>query len=77
MKSVKKIRKDPTNPVILLFEGYILLVDFCHSLAYILEYVEEYMTFDQENFPSVSYAGRSGTDLQADLMDLANYIGLW
>ena len=63
--------------MVLFFEGYILLVDFCHSLAYILQYVEQYMTFEQENFPSVSYAGRSGTDLQVDLMDLANYLGMW
>ena len=75
--SVEKIENDPYNPVILFFEGYILLIDSCHVFAYLWTYIEEYFQFPQNSFPSVAYSGRNGKDLSADLMNLANMIGVW
>ena len=72
--SVKKIEKEPLNPVVVFFESYILLLDFCHSLSYLLEYVMEYVTFQQSSFPSVAYPGRNGVDLSGDLFQLAGMI---
>lgn len=40
LHSVKKIEKNPMNPTILFFEGYILLLDSLHVLSYLMEYVE-------------------------------------
>lgn len=77
LNSVKKIKNDPFNPVILFFEGYILLLDSCHSLAYLVEYMEEYFGFQQEQFPSVMYAGRNGADLANDLFDLGSALSIW
>lgn len=76
-QSVKKIANDPFNPVIVFFEGYILTLDFCHSLAYILEYTQEYLSFPQSELPSVTYAGRSGSDLSQDLFQLGAWINTW
>lgn len=75
--SVKRIQQDPNNPLIIVYECYILLLDILHSLAYLLEYVQEYLTFEQEAFPTVIYSGRSGTDLSNDLFQLSNKIGVW
>ena len=76
-KSIYKIENDPLNPVVLFFESYILVLDFCHGLAYLYDYMKQYLEFDQPNFPSVSYANRGGKELSNDLWVLVNAIGVW
>ena len=75
--SVEKIKRNPFNPVILFFEVYSLVLDLCHSLAYLLDYAEQYVTLEQGSFPTVSYAGRNGIDLSNDLNLLANSLSIW
>lgn len=43
--SVHKISLDYSNPITVYSQSYVLLVDICHSFAYILEYAQEYVSF--------------------------------
>ena len=75
--SVVKIWNNPFDPIIWFFEGYILVLDFCHVLAYLVEYIQEYLAFEQDEFPRIFYRGRSGSDLANDLIALSSWISAW
>ena len=63
-----------SNPMSWLLTISEVTIDFFHSLTYIFNYWIEYFQTDKNTFPSIKYAGRSGSALAKDLIDIFGWL---
>ena len=64
-----------TNPFLWPGFWFELLIDYFHTLTYLFKYWREFaFSPDSETFPEIKYAGRSGTELSADIMEMYGYL---